>query len=76
MANVVRKIEAEVLPLPSKARARLAERLIASLDEESDVDAEGAWKLEAEQRLEEMRTEKVEGRPAAAVFRKARAALR
>jgi putative addiction module component (TIGR02574 family) len=76
MASVVRRVETEALQLPSRARARLAERLISSLDEESDADAEGAWMLEAERRLNEMRTGKVKGRPAAAVFRRARAALR
>jgi putative addiction module component (TIGR02574 family) len=57
-------------------RERLAERLISSLDEEEDVDAEAVWIREGERRLDELRSGKVRGRSAAAVFRRARAAIR
>ena len=42
------KIEAEVLGLPLSDRARLLERLVASLD--SDPEIEAAWEHEAERR--------------------------
>lgn len=76
MASPARQVEAKALKLSARERARLAERLIASLDDEVDSDAEAAWAREAERRLDELRTGKVKGRSAAGVFRKARAALR
>lgn len=44
----VEQLEAEVLKLPRSIRAQLAERLIASLDENSEI--EQAWTEEAERR--------------------------
>jgi putative addiction module component (TIGR02574 family) len=64
------------MKLSARERARLAERLIASLDEKVDADAEVAWVREGERRLDELRSGKVKGRAAASVFRRARAALR
>lgn len=46
------QLERALLKLPAHERARLAERLISSLDEESEV--EQAWYDEAERRLEEI----------------------
>jgi putative addiction module component (TIGR02574 family) len=46
------QLERVLLKLPAHERARLAERLISSLDEESEV--EQAWYDEAERRLEEI----------------------
>ena len=62
--------------LSPRERARLAERLILSLDDEVEPDAEAAWAQESERRLDELRSGKVKGRSAASVFRKARASLR
>jgi len=76
MANPARQIESKALKLSPRERARLAERLISSLDDEVDSDAEAVWVREAERRLDELRTGKVKGKTAASVFRKARAALR
>ncbi len=76
MAGAVRQIESKALKLSVVERARLAERLNSSLDEQSDADAEAMWVREAERRVDELRTRKVRGRTAAAVFRKARSALR
>jgi putative addiction module component (TIGR02574 family) len=64
------------MKLSARGRARLAERLISSLDEEVDSDTEAAWIQEGERRLDELRSGKVKGRSAASVFRRARAALR
>lgn len=44
----VEQFEAEVLKLPRSIRAHLAERLIASLDEDSEI--EQAWEDVAESR--------------------------
>jgi putative addiction module component (TIGR02574 family) len=71
-----REIELEALQLPPKERARLAQRLLASLDPESDRDAEQAWLEEAESRLDELEAGKVAGIPAEQVFEKARSTLR
>jgi putative addiction module component (TIGR02574 family) len=76
MANAARQIESKALKLSPRERARLAERLILSLDDEVEADAERAWDIEGERRLEELRTGAVKGKSAASVFRKARAALR
>ena len=76
MANAARQIESKALKLSPPERARLAERLILSLDDEVEADAERAWDIEGERRLEELRTGAVKGKSAASVFRKARAALR
>ena len=67
----VNDIEAELLKLPSHERARLAEVLISSLDEEDEVAR--AWADVAERRYEELRTGKVKGIPAEDVFARIRA---
>lgn len=76
MASAVRQIESKALKLSAVERARLAERLISSLDEAADADAEETWMREVERRLDELRAGKVRGRAAATVFRKVRSALR
>ncbi len=76
MADPVRKIESEVLKLSPKQRARIAERLLSSLDDETELDSESAWVEEAERRLDELLTGKVKGIPAERVFKKARLPLR
>ena len=76
MVSPARQIESKAMKLPARARARLAERLIASLDDHADRDAEQAWIREGERRLNELRSGKVKGRSAVGVFRRARAALR
>lgn len=60
------QLQTEVLGLPVEQRARLAEILIASLDE--DLEIEHAWMIEAERRYEELRTGRVQGVPAEQVF--------
>ena len=46
------QLEKEALGLPQHERARLAQRLISSLDEDAEV--EQAWYDEAERRLAEL----------------------
>ena len=76
MGSPARQIESKAMKLSPQERARLAERLISSLDDTVDVDAEAAWIREGERRLEELRSGKVRSRSAASVFRRARAAIR
>ena len=67
----IHEVEAEALKLPSHERARLAEVLIASLDEEDEVSR--AWAEEAERRYEELRSGGVTAVPADEVFARIRA---
>lgn len=49
----VEELESAVLALPRAERARLAQRLLASLEEEPEVEA--AWRDEVRRRLEAYR---------------------
>jgi putative addiction module component (TIGR02574 family) len=60
------QLENEAQNLPRDERARLAEALIASLDEEAEI--ERAWLAEAERRAAELDSGAVEGIPADQVF--------
>jgi putative addiction module component (TIGR02574 family) len=55
------QIEQELLKLPAADRARLAERLIASLDEDAEVEA--AWRAEVRRRDAELQSGAVQGIP-------------
>jgi putative addiction module component (TIGR02574 family) len=76
MANLARELESKVLKLSRGERARLAQRLISSLDQEVDADVEKLWLQQAERRLGELKSGKLAGIPAEKVIRKARATLR
>ena len=52
MSSTVEALEAEALQLSAAERARLVERLIASLDADPDVDE--AWAAEVERRNAEI----------------------
>jgi putative addiction module component (TIGR02574 family) len=68
------ELEAAALTLPRRDRARLAQRLLESLDEDSEV--EQAWAAEVERRLDEHDRGQVQAIPGEEVFAKARARLR
>lgn len=70
------KLASEALELSPRQRARLAKRLIASLDQEREPGSAALWAKEAQRRVAELQTGKMKARPAAAVFGKARASLR
>jgi putative addiction module component (TIGR02574 family) len=42
-------------------RVRFAQRLVSTLDDEVEADTEALWFAEAERRLEELRSGKVQG---------------
>jgi putative addiction module component (TIGR02574 family) len=67
MTAALKSIAETVEKLPSKDRAFLAERLIASLD---DSDIEQQWADEAIRRRDEVRSGKVKTVPAAEVYRR------
>ena len=70
------ELESMALKLPRRDRARLAQRLISSLDRDTDTDAERLWIEEAERRLDDLKSGKVAGVAANKVIKKARSALR
>ena len=65
----------QLLSLPSVDRARLAQLLLASL-EERDPGAEAAWNVEIDRRATELDAGQVAGIPAAAVFAEVERRLR
>jgi putative addiction module component (TIGR02574 family) len=69
-------LEEEALQLPPSERARLAQRLLLSLDSLSAGEVEEAWLTEAERRAGELDRGEVQPIPAEEVRRKAQALLR
>ena len=74
MATPVEVIEAEALQLPVSERARLVERLIASLDAEQDVET--AWMSEIERRHAEIESGSVSLVPMDEAMRRLKAEFR
>ena len=66
------RIVADAMKLPLRDRVRLAQQLVSTIDGETDTDVEGLWFDEAERRLEELHTGKVQGIDADEAFRRAR----
>jgi hypothetical protein len=71
----VEQVETEALKLEPQARAKLAEKLLRSLDELSDADIEQLWAEEAVRRDSEIDSGEASMRNAEDVFRDARARL-
>ena len=69
-------LEAEALKLDGTSRARLAARLLESLDVLSEDDHARLWNDEAARRDGELDADPTVGRPAEDVFRDAKARLR
>ncbi len=65
------ELEAEALKLKPAARARLAERLLDSLENLSEEENARIWAEEAERRSAAWDADPQSGRPADAVFRDA-----
>ncbi len=76
MAGASRSLESKVMKLPAEERARLAERLISSLDPKIDPDAQELWVEEAERRLDEIESGAAASVPASQVIERARTSLR
>jgi len=73
MPDQLEIVEAQALKLTPEDRARLADRLIASLSEDSEV--EEAWAVEVERRVEEIESGRAKLIPAAEAIARARAAI-
>jgi len=66
------ELESEALRLDPRSRARLAERLLGSLDDLADAELEELWLDEAERRERAWDAGEVEGIPADQVLRELR----
>lgn len=75
MAHSLVDLEKDVMRLPPEDRARLAVRILSSLEEttESPEEIEKLWIAEAERRFQELREGVVKGIPAQEVFAELRA---
>ena len=71
----IEDLEATVLQLDPKARARLATKLLRSLEEFSDEELVQVWAEEAQRRDAEMEADPNAEIPAEQAFREARARL-
>ena len=69
----LKELEAEALKLNPNARAKLATKLLSSLEVLSDAEIERLWNEEALRRNEELEKGKATARPAQDVIRDARA---
>lgn len=72
----VKELEKHLLKLDVKSRARLAEKLLQSLDELSEEENERLWAAEALRRHRELSKSKSKSRPAEDVLREARIRLK
>ncbi len=70
---MIETLEAEALKLPRSHRARLAEALISSLDDDSD--AEEAWENEADRRYQQYLAGEEEAIPATEALAQIRSEL-
>ena len=71
MLKNLEDIEKATMQLDLEERASLAGKLLLSLDEPSATEVERLWLEEAERRLEDFRSGKVQSIPAEEVFRRA-----
>ncbi len=69
------ELEAEIRKLDIKERARLAKRIVETLDELSDAEIEALWVEEAERRLDELEQGVVAEIPGEDVLDRVRAAI-
>jgi putative addiction module component (TIGR02574 family) len=76
MSTNLDQLTADAMKLSLRDRVQLAQRLVSTLDDEIESDTEALWFSEAERRLEELRSGKVQGIDSEAAFRTAREALK
>lgn len=74
MSSILERLEAEALQLSSDERARLVEKLIASLD--IDPEVEEAWAAEVERRNAEIESGAVSVLPGAETLARLKADFR
>ena len=76
MPTLVEELSARARSLPAEDRARLAEELLDSLQEQSDGDADAAWDREIERRVAEIESGSAHLIPAEDVHAEARRLFR
>ena len=76
MSSIFDEITQKARSLPSEDRARLAEDLLSTLQEDLDPDVEAAWDAEIRRRLDEVDAGHAKLIPAADVFAEVRRLLR
>lgn len=74
MSNQFEIIEAQALKLSPEERAQLADRLVASLFKDEEI--EDAWAAEVERRIDEIESGRAVLIPAAESIARARAAIK
>ncbi len=74
MSSQLEMLEAQALKLSPKERAQLADRLIASLFQDNEI--EDAWAVEVERRIKEIEGGRAQLSPAADAIARARAAIK
>ncbi len=67
------RIKSDLASLSTQQRAELAQYLIETLDPIVETDAEDAWIVEVDRRIEQIRRGEVEGKPVEQVFAEMRA---
>jgi len=67
------KLAREALSLPPKSRAKLAEKLLESLDDSKQQEIDALWAEEAESRIDAFEQGKLKAVPGREVFRKLKA---
>lgn len=72
----LKAVEHEALRLPLEERAKLAQKLLLSLDTLTEEEVEQAWLIEADRRARELDRGDIQPVSADEVRRKARALLR
>jgi len=75
MGSNLDQLTADAMKLPVRDRVQLAQRLVSTIDDEIESDTEALWFAEAERRLDELRSRKVQGISAEDSFRNARETL-
>jgi putative addiction module component (TIGR02574 family) len=74
MSSQLESVESEAMKLTAEERAQLADRLIASLFEDAEI--EDAWDVEVERRIAEIEAGRSKLIPASEAITRARAALK
>jgi putative addiction module component (TIGR02574 family) len=76
MSTNLDQLTAAAMKLPLRDRVQLAQRLVSTIDDEVESDTEALWFAEAERRLEDLRSGKVQGIDSEEALRTAREALK
>jgi putative addiction module component (TIGR02574 family) len=74
MSDQIGDLEAQVLALPAEDRIRLADRLIASVFEDEDIET--AWSVEVERRIKDIEAGRVSLIPGSEAIARARDAIK